>query len=72
MIETLNEMVLVKKKTHLEFVGYQIMFNKSEENINYKGLSWIKGKWLNLKEEKFFCATRRWNTNFKNTSLAKK
>ena len=74
LIETLNEMVLGEKPILGICLGYQIMFNKSEENINYKGLSWIKGKVVKFKKKKNFSVPHvGWNdVNFKNTSLAKK
>ena len=42
--KVLHEQVLYKKKPILGIcLGYQLMFEKSEEDINSQGLGWIKG-----------------------------
>ena len=59
IIDTLNEKVLVKKTPILGIcLGYQIMFQKSEEDMKCTGLGWIKGKVVKFqKKKKFFNST---------------
>ena len=74
IIEDLNEKVLVKKTPILGIcLGYQIMLEQSEENKNYSGLNWIRGKVLKFKKKKFLPIPHvGWNNvSFKNFSLAK-
>lgn len=55
IIEDLNEKVLVKKTPILGIcLGYQIMLEQSEENENYSGLNWVRGKVLKFKKKNFF------------------
>ena len=53
IINSLNEKILVKKTPVLGIcLGYQIMFNESEESSSCKGFGWIKGKVLKFKKKK--------------------
>ena len=74
IINDLNEKVLVKKTPILGIcLGYQIMFQKSEESQNYSGLGWIKGNVIKFKRKKNFPIPHvGWNNiNFKKFSLSK-
>lgn len=53
IVNSLNEKILVKKTPVLGIcLGYQIMFNESEENSSCKGFGWIKGRVLKFKKKK--------------------
>lgn len=53
IVNSLNEKILVKKTPVLGIcLGYQIMFNESEESSSCKGFGWIKGKVLKFKKKK--------------------
>ena len=55
LIDILNDLVFKKKIPILGIcLGYQLMFETSEENPNSKGLGWIKGKVLKFKKNKKF------------------
>ncbi|MBI29360.1 MAG: imidazole glycerol phosphate synthase subunit HisH [Pelagibacteraceae bacterium] len=73
-INVLNELVLEKKIPILGIcLGYQLMFQKSEEDPNFNGLGWIKGKVLKFKKTKNHPVPHvGWNKiSFKNMSLMK-
>ena len=54
-------------------LGYQLMFESSEESPNSKGLGWIKGEVLKFKKNKNFPVPHvGWNKiSFKNLKLMK-
>ena len=54
-------------------LGYQLMFESSEESPNSKGLGWIKGEVLRFKKNKNFPVPHvGWNKiSFKNLKLMK-
>jgi len=74
LLDTLNELVLNKKIPILGIcLGYQLMFEYSEEDPKFKGLGWIKGKVLKFKRRKKFTVPHvGWNRIlFNNMKLAK-
>ena len=53
MIDTLNEIVLQKKKPFLGIcVGMQLLASEGKEKGNHKGLGWIAGKVIKIKKNK--------------------
>ena len=53
LINILNKMVVNKKIPILGIcLGYQLMFESSEENLKFKGLGWIKGKVLKFNKKR--------------------
>ena len=53
MIDTLNDVVLNKKKPFLGIcVGMQLLATEGKEKGNHKGLGWIKGKVIKIKKNK--------------------
>ena len=74
IINDLNEKVLVKKTPILGIcLGYQLMFQKSDEGQNYSGLGWIKGNVVEFKRKKNFSVPHvGWNNiSFNKFSLSK-
>ncbi len=74
LVEILNNLVLKKKIPILGIcLGYQLMFESSEESPNSKGLGWIKGEVLKFKKNKNFPVPHvGWNKiSFKNLKLMK-
>lgn len=72
LIEILDKMVIEKKIPVLGIcLGYQMMFEKNEEDLNYKGLGWIKGQVKKFKKtNKFLVPHVGWNKiNFKEMKL---
>ena len=59
--KVLHEQILYKKKPVLGIcLGYQLMFEKSEEDINSQGLGWIKGSVHKfIKKKKLLRSSRR-------------
>ena len=63
LIDTLNEQVLVKKKTYFRNLSRcQLLLNHSEENENIKGFGWINGEVKKFRNFKKFPSTHvGWN-----------
>ena len=73
LIEILNNLVLKKIPILGICLGYQLMFESSEESPNSKGLGWIKGEVLKFKKNKNFPVPHvGWNKiSFKNLAHEK-
>lgn len=72
--DILNELVLVKKVPILGIcLGYQLMFETSEENPKSRGFGWIKGRVSKFKKTKEFPIPHvGWNQiSFHKTTLTK-
>tara|TARA_B100000575_G_C23143352_1_gene666227 strand:- start:5958 stop:6566 length:609 start_codon:yes stop_codon:yes gene_type:complete len=63
LIEILDKVVIEKKIPVLGIcLGYQMMFEKNEEDLNYNGLGWIKGRVKKFKKtNKFLVPHVGWN-----------
>lgn len=72
--KVLHEQILYKKKPVLGIcLGYQLMFEKSEEDINSQGLGWIKGSVHKfIKKKNYSVPHVGWNNiRFKNLKVMK-